>query len=771
MKLPLSLIKSYLPLELPPAQIGETLTLLGIEVDRIEHELPSFAKVVAAEVLSTQKHPDAKHLQMAQVSDGKKTWQIVCGASNCRAGLKTALAQIGAVLTDRDGVQRRIEKTVIRGVESWGMLCSASELGLPEEGEGILELPDGAELGADLTASLWDPIFELSLTPNLGHCMSALGIARELSAALQIPLSPPSRKLEKSSLSFSVQVKDPSLCRRYLCALVEGVQVQPSPFWLRQQLAACGQKSINQVVDAANYIMMKTGQPFHTFDADLLEGNRLEIGRAGKAQTFLGLDGIEREIPADALVIRDGKKIVAIAGVMGSAHSAISEKTTRVLIEAADFDPIAVRNTAKKLSLRTESSQRFEKGIDPVAIPEALGELIPLLGGICRGVIDLQQGSLSPKKISYRPDRVNQILGTKLSASEMEEIFRRLGFQVKHPLVEVPLYRADLHEEIDLIEEIARIYGYQHIEKKRAKCTLSQVANDPLFSFENELRIHLSGLGLFEFLSCDLISPKWADLCREITPSSMEFLKAAHSKSEEYSILRTSLLPPLLQSVSRNLAQKNRTFGAFEIGRIHFSQNGKLVEIPMLAILLTGQRFTPHWSEKSPPFDFFDLKGMVETIAPATCLPSQHLSFHPSRQADLSQGHLQIGSLGQIHPTLLEKFGIDQPVYYAELHLTHLLQAKKGEVRVTPLAQFPSSERDLTLSLPLKMRIDSLLTSVQSPLLEKVELIDIYHPEAASQKNITFRFTYRDRLKTVSFEEVESEHAKIIEQISKLLAK
>jgi len=769
MKIPLSLIKSFLDIDLPLAKIGEILTLAGIEVDRIENEVPHFAGVVAADVLSVKRHPDAKTLQIAEVADGKQTLQIVCAAPNCRAGIKVALARIGAIVKDL-----RIDKGTIRGVDSFGMLCSASELGLYENDEGkILELPSDIKTGQDLVSVLWDPVFELSLTPNLGHCMSALGIARELAANLHKSIKLKEPSLKESALDKQVHVRDFKLSPRYMCLKIEKVSVTPSPFWLKAKLEACGQKSINNVVDTTNYIMMKTGQPLHAFDYDLLEGNTLDIGPAKHPCKFLGLDGIERDVPAGTLLISDAKKPVAIAGVMGGANSAVSDKTTCILLESAHFDPASVRSTARKIGLRSESAQRFEKGVDPLGVARAIHEAAQLIGGSPKGWVDLKKETFGPKKIAYRSNRVNQLLGTKLSNAEMEEIFSRLGFKTKNGEVEVPLYRFDVNEEIDLVEEVARIYGYNNIEKAIPRCSISQVPNDPVFLFENEMRKRLTGLGLSEFLNCDLIGPKLAEVARMIAPPSMEFLEAAYSKSEEYSILRTSLLPGLLQSIKTNLDRKNQTIAAFEIGRIHFMQKEQVVEIPMGAMILSGKANPAHWSHKVADFDYFDLKGMVENLMAASFVPSHQMAFHPGRQADIRINDLIIGSLGEVHPALLEKFDIGQRVYYAELNLLSLKSHQKTHLGMKPLAQFPASERDWTLPLDAKLPIADVFRAIhgfQSPLLERVELIDLYIPTDAI-KNATFRFTYRDPLKTISFEEVETEHAKMMREIGKLLAK
>lgn len=767
MKLPLSLIKSFIQLDLPPIKIGEILTLLGLEVDTILHPQPSFAKVVIGEILSVKKHPDAKNLQIAEVMDGESTYSVVCGAPNCRAGMKTAFAKVGAVLTDTDGKQRRIEKTTIRGIESSGMLCTGAELEISEEREGILDLPMEMGNGEDVAFLLWDPVFELSLTPNLGHCMSALGVARELSAALQLPLTVPGG-VERNLPEYRVSIQNEILCSRYMCCVIEGVSVGPSPFWLKRQLEASGQKSINNIVDATNYTMMKLGNPLHAFDADLIEGEEIRVDVAEGPCKFLGLDGVEQQVPEGSLFILDAKKPIALAGVMGGANTAVTNKTTRILLEAACFDPISVRNTSKKVGLRTESSQRFEKGIDPAGLAIALSEAAKLIGGKVVRFTDVKKGPLQPKEIAYRPERINQILGTKLSVTEIEEIFERLKIKTRQNKAIIPTYRTDLSEEIDLVEEVARIYGYNNIEKRTPHCSTSTLPNDPVFLFENEMRKKFLGAGLTEFLTCDLISPFLAEVSREITPDSASFLKTLYSKSEEFSILRTSLLPGLLQVVKGNFAQKNLEIHAFEIGRIHFLQDEKITEIPMAAVLLTGNRLPCHWSQRPGKVDFFDLKGIIENVLQGTFSSSSHVSFHPGRQADIHIDDLIVGSLGEVHPNLLQKFDIERPVYYAEINLMHLLKKKKNHLKIAPLSQFPSSERDLTICLPLKLPIDDIFNAIhrhKSPLLENVELSDLYFPEGQEIKNATFRFIYRDKLKTISFEAVESEHTKLVQAI------
>lgn len=792
MKIPLSLLKTYLPLNVSLETLCDTLTLLGIEVDSVLNRHPPFARVVVGEILDVTPHPKGEKLNIAKVHNGKEIVQVVCGASNCRPGIKTAFAAVGSLLVDEKENPRTLEKATIRGVESHGMLCSASELRLWKDDSGIIELPGEWKNGEDLVDLLWDPVLELSLTPNLGHCLSALGIARELSAALQIPLHRPSVSLLENKHSsvqkkISVHVEDPEAAPRYMGRLIENIKVGPSPFWLQKELLSCGLKPISNVVDATNLIMIKTGQPMHAFDSDRIEGKSLHIALSKKSETWTGLDGITRDIPAHTLLISDAKKPIALAGILGGENSSVNEGTKNVFLEAAFFDQVVIRKGAKKIGLRTDSAIRFEKGVDPNGIESALEEAAHLIATLGRGQaadgkIDLKKGSFERKKISFRPEKANRWLGTKLAQREMKNIFERLDCIVEEKgdatlLVKVPTYRFDLSEEIDLIEEVARLYGYNHIEKSPARSSPSQIPNDPVYLFEKLVRKQMTALGLQEFLTADLISPKQSDLCIEfMTSRGIQFLKAIHAKTEEYSILRPSLLPGLLQVAKTNFDLKNHTFSAFEIGRIHFLQNGKSIEVPMLSLLFAGKSAPNHWSRKGEEVDFYTMKGAFENLFAALRLPnvsftpSHHLSFHPGRQANIECQGLVIGSFGEIHPAILAASDIKQRVLFGEVDIEHLLRLHRPHALFAQVPNLPSSERDWTVSLPVHMRMDSLFHCVEKHrphILEKFELIDLYQPETTSQKNATFRFTYRDLLKTISAEEVEIEHEKLIKILAK----
>jgi phenylalanyl-tRNA synthetase beta chain len=791
MKLPLSLIRCYIKVDAPLAKVCEALTLLGIEVDRIENEKPRFSHIVCGEILSTRPHPNSNHLTIAQVFDGREVLNIVCGAPNCRPNIKSALARAGAILHDEHGHEMTIAETVIRKVPSQGMLCSASELGIPGDDVGILEIPFDTPNGQDLTELLWDPVLELSLTPNLGHCQGALGIARELSAAFRNQVVLPEIVLSENQASniqntLTVTVDDPQACPRYTCRMIEHIKVGPSPFWLQQVLFACGMRPICNVVDISNYILLKTGQPLHAFDYERIDKKSLHIRTVQEAGKFTGLDGVERELPAGALLVCDPLKPLALAGILGGENSAIGNQTQTIVVESAFFDPIAVRKTAKKMKISTESSQRFEKGIDWQATGQALDEACSLIVRLCggqvvQGTIDIASPHLKIRRIMLRTKQVNRILGTQLSINEVEQCLRRIGCIVHMQCAEnltatIPTYRTDLIEEIDLIEEVARVYGYNHIDRKPSSHVTSSIPHDPAYLFEKEVRHRMIAQGLQEVVTCSLISPRLT----EWLPRTQDLLKVRHSKSEDYSVLRPSLFASFLEMVKINLDQKNGSLGAFETSRVHFNRNGCPVEIPMLGIVLTGKSMPHHWDQKPHEFDFYDLKGLIEALMEGLRISrsvfhrSSHASFHPGRQANLLANDLCIGSLGEIHPLLLDRIDIKQTVYFAELNLASLAELRTTGIHCQPLPLYPSTERDWTIPLSPAIeytRIFGIISSFQSPLLEKTELVDLYRyeKELLPQRNITIRFTYRDPSKTISFEEAEAVHEKLMLHVLSLL--
>jgi phenylalanyl-tRNA synthetase beta chain len=784
MLVPLSWLEEYIEIEETPEELAEVLTLAGLEVDSIKRTALGFEGVTACEVISTEPHPEADKLTIAQVSVGEEQFQVVCGAPNCRTGIKTAFAQVGAKLTSSDGNTFKIKKSKLRGVDSHGMLCAGDELGLAGE-DGILELDKELPLGLSLAELYGDVVLEISLTPNLGHCMSVRGIAREISSLTGRPMKDPKVILgtsseKRTSEMVNVSVENDS-CWRYCALAVEGITVGPSPEWLRKKLEAAGLASINNVVDVTNYVMMSWGQPLHAFDADTLSGNELVVRSLKEPVNMETLDGVMREIFPGTLLICDAEKPVAIAGVMGGQNSAISETTNHVILEGAWFCPSAVRRSSKLLGLRSDSSSRFERGVDGSAVLDAVryaGELLFEIacGKVCAEPIDESVKSVDARVIPLRLFSVNRLLGTTLSLGELEEIIQKMStpftLDDKTFNISVPAWRNDIHEEIDLIEEVARVYGYNNIDFGIPKVVNSNLANDPLFEMERHLRELFVQEGMQELLCCDLINP---DMARIGSPD--DFLAHVLKPSSiDQSVLRPSLLPGLLDVMKRNIDHSSPNLLGFEIGKIHYKDEDQFVEKPMAGLLMSGMIQETSWNDKGSEGDFYDLKGIIERVFTMLASPRRVYEraeidlFHPGRQATITAGRAPLGFIGEVHPDTLDKWGIEKRVYYAHVEINTLLKMGIPEKTMQPLPLYPGSERDWTVTMKKESPALDLMQAIRevpSRLLKKTSLLDVYESEklGEGQKNITVRFTYRDEKKTIAFETVEREHARILKML------
>jgi len=791
MKLTLSLIKNFLSIDKAAKDIAHLLTEAGVEVDKIENETPSYTNIIAAKILEVEKHPSNAKLAIAKVFDGKDTYQVVCGAPNCRKDLIVAFAKIGASLKDISGNITKIKKMKIRDVESYGMLCSAKELNLSQEADKIIELDQDVNLGQDLSY-LSCPVFDISLTPNLGHLLSAIGIARELASLTNTTIKMPKLDLQednKNSIETKIKIKiETAESLRYTSRIIENITIKPSPFWLKKELEACGFRSINNVIDATNYIMLKFSHPLHAFDYDKIENNKIIVAGLNENTSFLCLDKIKREIPKNSLIIKDGKKILAIAGIIGGLNSAISNNTKTVILEAAHFDPASIRKTSKFLNLKTESSMRFEKSIDPNMIPIAIDYAAALIkeltnGKILKGKIDIKKSEFRKKTLSLRIKRAQKILKTPLSVNEIISIFKRLEFNILETneeaiLLEIPTYRNDINQEIDLIEEIARIYGYNNLLKTTPFYRSSSITHSKLFLFEKNLRSYLRSCSLQEVKTCDLISPKLSKISY-LDFEKENIIKVKHFKSIDQSILRPSLLPSLLEVVKFNHDHKNFDLSIYEIANIHFKNKNSCTERLTLSLMLTGKR-NPHiWDKSNFDVSYYDLKGILENILKALLnkkfkfKASNHKIFFPLKQANIFSGSRNFAVIGEVHPTILNAFDIKKRVFFAEADLNFLIENQKTEMQYKEINNFPASQRDLTISLKEKdeiQKIFDIAEGICSPILEKVYILDIYK-SSENKKNVTFRFIYRDKNKTISNDSVEKEHAKINKEIIKQLEK
>lgn len=795
MHVPLSWLKKHLELtaeqkkSLTPEKISEVLTLAGLEVDKVEHTPFSFKGVVIAKILEAHQHPEAERLRVAKVTDGSSEFQIVCGASNCRSGLTTALAKIGAELTTASGEKFKIKKSKLRGVDSEGMLCAADELGLQSSLDGIMELDSSLPLGASLDTVIGDTIFEISLTPNLGHCLSIHGVARELASLMNLKMAKPhllisSKETLRVEDLISVKIQDLDKCYTYSCRYLENVQVGPSPNWLKESLENCGIRSINNVVDVTNYIMLGYGQPMHAFDYDKIEGSSISIQSFDDSTSLQTLDGIDRVIPANTLLICDESKPLAVAGIIGGESSSIKETTTRIVLESAHFDPSCIRKSMKQLGIRTDSSSRFEKGIDSARVKEALDMACSLLQemtncDVATGIIYENTKPFIKKQILCRVEKINRILGTHLSLHEIQQILHRLFMETKldeqkqilHVIA--PTFRNDIKEEIDLVEEIARVYGYHHIQASTPYVINSQIPHSPLYIIEKRVRKKLTAEGLQELLTCDLISPKLAQLSTENFFQEQKLLHVMQPSSIDQSILRPSMLAGLLETAKRNFDHQTFSLAGFEIGKIHFKEGPAFIEKPSIGIILTGASNPHHFSSPTKDYDAYDLKGILENLFESLCIKnitfknSQLERLHPGQQGTIYYKDILLGFFGQVHPEVLQELDIKQKIFFAQLDITSLIELSNTSIKMKPLPIYPGSDRDWTGTFKEQTLMSDILTatsSISSRLLKKVSLLDIYRSDKLGndKKNITLRFYYRDDDKTIAQEAVDKEHARVL---------
>ncbi|MFA6914813.1 MAG: phenylalanine--tRNA ligase subunit beta [Parachlamydiales bacterium] len=795
MKISLSWLKQFVDIDLPVDQIAKLLTVLGLEVDSVDDVGPDFSGVVVGEVKSTEKHPNADSLVVAQVSDGINEYQVVCGASNCRTGLKTAFAKLGAVLKDEGGKDFKIKKSALRGVESSGMLCSLKELNLGTADEGIAEFSEFAEVGKDLASLYIDTVFEVSLTPNLGHCLSVFGVARELAASLSLPLKSPFKVFNWPAgvPNYKVVITDAVKCPRYTCCEIKDVKIGPSPDWIQRKLIASGLRPVNNVVDITNYVLLEVGQPLHAFDKDKLSGNTLFVKTAQTGDNFPALDGNNYLLADGDITICDEKGPIALGGVMGGDNSKVTDTTHTIVLESAVFDPKTIRKTSRRLGLISDSSYRFEKGIDAenasLALLRAAELIVELCGGEVVGTLtEAYPGKKQPLIIDCRLEKVQKLLGVQLSSGEIETFLSRLGMKVRYDAtkevfsVTVPSWRNDVKEEVDIIEEVARMYGYDNIPRLQGSYRNSAFGDNPVYIFEGEIRHLLVGEGLQELLTCDLISPQQIAHAVDKSFPRDAIIEVLKPSSIDQSVLRPSMLPGMLQAVKHNLDHQIRSISGFELGRVHYKQNDLYIDQDAVGIILTGNSAPYNWLEKTEEVDFYSLKGMIENflqgvgIAPYVTSPSKLTTLHPGRQAAVFVGENEVGAFGEIHPEVLRFYNIDQKVLFAEFNLHNLLQVRLPSKEYQALPVFPASERDWTITLNESQPVGPLLQAAQaapSRLLKEVILLDIFRGGKleASQKNVTLRFVYRDDKKTIAQQAVDIEHDRITQHVNKSLGR
>ena len=782
MKISLNWLKDFVDIDISPERLAEILITAGLEVEGITRLGEGLDNVVLARILSMRPHPNADRLTLCSVTTGDKVHAIVCGAKNMKEGDMVALALPGAHLPNG----MKITKSKIRGEVSEGMLCSETELGLAKESAGIMILPEGhggLTPGDPLADALMlrDIVFDINLTPNRSDCLSVIGIAREVVALTGKVLKRPDIKFTEGDFdtsSVSIEVLDPDTCPRYTARIVRGIKTGPPPLWMKRRLEASGIRSINNIVDVTNYVMLETGQPLHAFDLGLLGGKRIEIRRASDGERITTLDGIERVLDGDVPVISDNKRPVAVAGVMGGTGSEISDATVDILIESAYFKPSIVRKIAKRFAMHTESSHRFERGIDPNGVLEASDRAVQLIlelagGSASAKPIDIYPKKIAPMNIEMRVSRVKSILGLDMNIDSVVEVFKMLEYDIEEldsdrVRVTPPTSRVDLTREIDLIEEVARLKGYDSIPTTYPKVEAKAGERDKNGALQDKIRGFLSGNGFYEAVTYTFLSP---GALAPFLPSGVEPINVVNPLSEDQSVLRTTVIPSLLEVVGRNLSYQNENLRFFEIGRVFPLPADEEGEKVVVSGIMIGLRYKKAWNLPADELDFFDVKGVAESLleiagSSATFVHDETIRFlHPGKSAVVQADGLDVGILGEIHPDVMERFDIKGRAYIFEIELGGVAGLSR-EASFANIPKFPAVHRDIAILVDDHIPADMVLKAIKGmdPLIADVSLFDLYHGEhiPEDKKSLAYSIRYQAHDRTLREEEVNLLHEKVL---------
>ena len=791
MKISTQWLNQYVSVGIPVSELADKLTMAGLEVEGAVNRYGYLESVLVGSITEIRKHPNADHLKLCDVNIGDRSILVVCGAPNARKGMKAPCALPGTFLP----AGRAIQKTTIRDIPSEGMLCSEAELSLGPDASGLMVLDPQLAEGLPLIEALHltDTILEIGLTPNRPDCLSFIGIAREVSAIVHQPLKFPEIKMPQASGRIdeltSVTIQNPDLCPRYAARLITGVTVAPSPFWLQDRLLSVDLKPINNIVDVTNFVMMEMGQPLHAFDFDQLAENRIVVRTAGHNETFTTLDGKERRMADETLMICDGQRPVAVAGVMGGQNSEIQKITTRVLLESACFNPVSIRKTAKHLGLNTDASHRFERGVDPagtvIALNRAAQLIVELAGGVLvDGIIDAHPVPTPVRRIDLSITDTNRRLGTMLDQPEIIRCLESVEFQVTARDSEiltatVPSFRVDVSRPEDLMEEVARLWGYNNIQTTIPKISPATRPISRAIEIKDKIRDRMAGYGFSESISYSFISKNACDLLN--LPENDERRKLLHVLnpiSEDHAVMRTSLLPGLLTAMHYNLSRQSRNLKIFELGKIFIGrgQDQQPEEIETLAGLWTGMRFDQTWHGKPISCDFYDIKGILENLLASLEItglsyspmpaPSCHYT-RPGHTAQIICNGVPAGLIGETAPAVLASFDAKQPAFIFELNVSTLISLPSGAKMFAPIPKFPSTGRDITLIVDNHIQASDIINkakSLQENLPEKwmehISILDVYsgQPIPPGKKSISLRITYRSFTETLADQMVNRIH-------------
>lgn len=772
-------LRSWVSPQVSRDELVARLSMAGLEVDSVTPVAGAFSGVVVGEVISTEQHPDADKLRVCQVSNGSETFQVVCGAPNVRPGLKIPFAMIGAELPG----DFKIKKAKLRGVESFGMLCSASELQISDENAGLMELAADAPVGQDIRAYLGldDVVIELGLTPNRGDCLNMSGLAREVGALYAAPVTPVaiSPVAPTHDEVRPVDVLAPKACPRYLGRVVRNVDLsKPTPLWMVERLRRADVRSIDAAVDITNYVMLELGQPMHAFDLAEINGG-IRVRMAEEGEKLVLLDGQEVSLRGDTLVIADHSRALAIAGVMGGEHSGVSDKTRDLFLEAAFFDTIAVAGKARSYGLHTDSSHRFERGVDwqlaRQAMERATALLLEIVGGeagpIIEAVSEADLPSVAP--VILRAERIAQMLGMEMDAAEVERLLTALGLGVTSIApgqwkVAVPSHRFDISLEVDLIEELGRLYGYNRLPVRYPQARLAPRARAESAVELPALRRLLVARGYQEAITYSFIDPKWFEL---FNPGAKP-LMLANPISNDMAAMRSSLWPGLVKALQHNLNRQQSRVRLFESGLRFVGQLEGLKQEAMIAGVVCGKRLPEAWAHGREGVDFYDVKADVEALLGAagaldafTFVPGEHPALHPGQTARIERDGKLVGYLGAIHPELAKSLDLDQPVYLFELVLAEVMSGRLPTF--SELSRFPEVRRDLAVLVDREVAAEAVLETIREAAgewLTDLRLFDVYHGKGIDplRKSLAVGLTWQHPSRTLNDDEVNTTTQNIV---------
>lgn len=766
-------LRSWVSPQVTRDELVARLSMAGLEVDSVTPAAGAFSGVVVGEILSAEQHPDADKLRICQVSNGSETFQVVCGAPNARPGIRIPFAMIGAVL----GEDFKIKKAKLRGVESFGMLCSASELQISDDNSGLMELAADAPVGQDIRVYLGldDASIEVDLTPNRGDCLSIAGLAREVGALYGAKVTRPS--IEAVAVVHDevrpVEVLAPKACPRYLGRVLRNVDLsRPTPLWMVERLRRSDIRSIDPAVDVTNYVMLELGQPMHAFDLAEINGG-IRVRMAEEGEKLVLLDGQEVSLRADTLVIADHQRVLAIAGVMGGEHSGVGGKTRDLFLESAFFDTIAIAGKARSYGLHTDASHRYERGVDwqlaRQAMERATALLLEIVGGEPGPIVEVVDPANLPQTapIVLRAERISQMLGLQMESEQVERLLPALGLKATKTMVgqwqvEVPSHRFDISLEVDLIEELARLHGYNNLPVRYPQARLAPQANTEARAELPALRRLLVARGYQEAITYSFIDPKWF----ELFAPGMQPLTLANPISMDMAAMRPSLWPGLVKALQYNLNRQQSRVRLFESGLRFIGQLGDLKQESMLAGVATGSRLPEGWNQGRETVDFYDIKADVEALLGASGAPDEfsfvageHPALHPGQTARIERAGRLVGFLGSLHPELGKTLGLEQPIYLFELLLTEVVEGCLPKFQ--ELSRFPEVRRDLALIVERDTPAEMILQAIRETAgeyLTDVTLFDVYCGKGIDpqRKSLAVGLTWQHPSRTLNDEEVNA---------------